>query len=100
MFDSLVERAFSEIWGLDSGWAVYVGKHEYDGRVPDWSVETESDRLAKLEAVAAELRTLNGPPRDDDRERLGGAFNLKEFHDLILSRAAPPVSLMGRVLLG
>ena len=38
--------------------------------------------------------------RDDYRERQGAEFSLREFHDRLLSRGAPPVELMRRVLLG
>jgi hypothetical protein len=69
MFDSLVERAFAQIWGLYPGWGVYVGKHEYDGVVPDWSVETEARRLDELASIAASLRQLDGLSRDQELDR-------------------------------
>ena len=36
----------------------------------------------------------------DLRDRRGSAFSLKEFHDELLARGAPPVELMREVLLG
>lgn len=38
--------------------------------------------------------------REDLRDRRGSAFSLKEFHDELLRRGAPPVELMREVLLG
>ncbi|HEX9856497.1 MAG TPA: DUF885 domain-containing protein [Acidimicrobiia bacterium] len=38
--------------------------------------------------------------RADYRERMGAAFSLKQFHDRMLSRGAPPVEIMREVLLG
>jgi hypothetical protein len=38
--------------------------------------------------------------REDYREAAGGDFTLRRFHDRLLSRGAPPVELMRRVMLG
>ena len=38
--------------------------------------------------------------RDDYREARGESFSLKEFHNAMLSRGAPPVAVMRCVLLG
>ena len=72
MFDTLVEKAFAELWALYPGWAVYVGKHEYDARVPDWSASADLRRLAALEAIADDIRALAGldPQQELDRDLL------------------------------
>ncbi|MBU1226120.1 MAG: DUF885 domain-containing protein [Actinobacteria bacterium] len=51
MFDRLVDGICAALWNLHPGEAVYLGKHEYDGVVPDLTgahVEAELDRLRGL----------------------------------------------------
>ena len=89
MFDVLVEKAFAELWGLYPGWAVYVGKHEYDAVVPDWSSSADSRRLAALEAIADDLRDLAGLDADQelDRELLLSEIASTAFNRRVLREA-------------
>lgn len=89
MFDSLVEQAFAELWSLYPGWAVYLGRHEYDGVVPDWSRESDAAAVASLERVAAELRDLAPLEIDQeiDRELLSAAIEATIFDRSILREA-------------
>ena len=48
MFDQLVDRVSATLWNLQPGAAVYLGKHEYDGVVPDISDATVSSHLDRL----------------------------------------------------
>ncbi len=84
MFDQLVEDGFAALWALDPAAAVYLGKHEYDGKVPDWSADTVAAHLAELVRLSGELLALG---------------DLDDFHDRLLSRGAPPVEMMRRVML-
>ncbi|MBS1195835.1 MAG: hypothetical protein H6R33_555, partial [Actinobacteria bacterium] len=47
----LADRISAAIWNLHPQWAVAVGRHEYDGQVPDLSagaIEAGLDRLGRL----------------------------------------------------
>ena len=81
MFDALVEEAFEELWGLYPGWAVYLGKHEYDGVVPDWSAEADRARLSRLDDIATRLRSLRDldMEQEADRALLLGAIDATVF---------------------
>ena len=89
MFDALVEKAFAELWGLYPGWAVYVGKHEYDARVPDWSASADLRRLAGLEAIADDMRALAGldPQQELDRDLLLSEIAATAFARRVLREA-------------
>ncbi|HEX9644600.1 MAG TPA: DUF885 domain-containing protein, partial [Acidimicrobiia bacterium] len=63
LFDGLVEAAFQDLWALQPGWAVYLGRHDFDGLVPEWSrpvVEARLARLEELDREMAELGALDG----------------------------------------
>lgn len=88
MFDDLVERAFAALWDLHPASAVYLGKHEYDGVVPDWSEEHVAAVLGRLDGVLAELQgaDLDG---DDalDRDQLAAAIEAELFDRRVLRTA-------------
>ena len=89
MFDTLVERAFAELWSLYPSWAVYVGKHDYDGLVPDWSAAAEVALLERLGTIGDELRSLSGleDEQDVDRELLLAAIDATVFDRVELREA-------------
>jgi len=89
MFGVLVEKAFTELWGMYPGWAVYVGKHEHDAVVPHWSSSADSRRLAALEAIADDLRELAGLDADQefDRELLLSEIPSTAFNRRVLWEA-------------
>ncbi len=68
-FDTLVEETFAHIWALDPGSAVYVGKHEYDGLVPDWSAPAVATHLDGLQALADRMAMLDDLSEDQDLDR-------------------------------
>jgi hypothetical protein len=68
-FDTLVAEAFAHIWALDPTAAVYVGKHEYDGIVPDWSPGTVATHLDALQAIADRMALLDDLTEDDELDR-------------------------------
>jgi hypothetical protein len=57
MFDELVDELFAHAFDLYPGWAVYLGLHDYDGRVPDWSADAVDSALGE---VAGLMRKLEG----------------------------------------
>ncbi|MGH8935652.1 MAG: DUF885 domain-containing protein [Acidimicrobiia bacterium] len=58
-FDRLVDDVFETMWELNPRGPVYLGLHEYDGRVPDWSPGAVEATLATLSRGRAELATLD-----------------------------------------
>lgn len=81
-FDSLVEEAFSHIWALHPDAAVYLGRHDYDGLVPDRSpnsVAAEVDALQSVRRRLADLDDLEGDASLDRRQLLG-ALDETLFH--------------------
>jgi uncharacterized protein (DUF885 family) len=63
-FDDLVEEAYAHLWALSPGWAVYLGMHDHDGIVPDWSEVAVGARLGALAETRASLDALDGLPSD------------------------------------
>lgn len=68
-FESLVEDAFAHIWALDPGSAVYVGKHEYDGVVPDWTESSVAVHLDALQAVSDRMAMLDDLTEEQELDR-------------------------------
>jgi uncharacterized protein (DUF885 family) len=66
---SLVEGAFVSLWALQPAWAVYLGKHDYDGIVPDWSEAAVADHLDRLETIGAGLAAGNDLTPDETIDR-------------------------------
>jgi len=89
VFDQLVETAFAALWALDPVAAVYLGKHEYDGKVPDWSADTVADHLADLDQVSTELVALDDlhEDHDIDRELLVAQIEKTRFEWMVLRNA-------------
>ncbi len=61
LFDQLADRVSAALWNLHPSWAVRLGKHEYDGVVPDLSAEALADgreRLGRLRGQVAALTDL------------------------------------------
>lgn len=77
MFDQLVDGICAALWNLNPGEAVYLGKHEYDGVVPDLTPEnvaTQLDRLGMLRQRLASLDDLD-PDQALDRTQLTAAVD-------------------------
>jgi uncharacterized protein (DUF885 family) len=77
-FDDLVERAFGALWALHPAGAVYLGKHEYDGLVPDWSDAQVGHRLDELRAVSEDLAVLAGLSWEQDIDRTTLLYRIHE----------------------
>jgi hypothetical protein len=68
-FDRLVEDVFESIWELHPRSPVYLGLHEYDGRVPDWSPGVVEDNLARLGRLRTELASLGDLDSQQELDR-------------------------------
>ncbi|MFQ5947799.1 MAG: DUF885 domain-containing protein [Acidimicrobiia bacterium] len=69
-FDRLVDDISAVLWELSPAWAVYLGRHEYDGAVPDWSPATVDGHLSRLEALRRGLHELDGLDQDQELDRV------------------------------
>jgi len=70
MFDQLVDGASAALWNLDPGEAVYLGKHEYDGIVPDLTETAIGTQLDRLVLLKERLEVLDGLDADQQMDRL------------------------------
>ncbi|WP_227339694.1 DUF885 domain-containing protein [Sphingopyxis sp. P8] len=52
---------------LNPTFAVYQGKHDFDGRLPDWSPEGLEKQAAFLEQAIADAKAFDGPLTDAER---------------------------------
>jgi len=83
ILEQLTDRISAAIWNLHPGWAVAVGRHEYDGQVPDLSAEAIEAGLERLGRLREQLVGLAGlaPDQGVDREVLLGVVD-REHLDL------------------
>ena len=49
-WDSYVEQFLNDYFAANPTFAVYQGKHEYDGKFPDWSADGLNKEIARLKA--------------------------------------------------
>jgi len=89
VFDQLVEDIFLALWALDPAGAVYLGKHDYDGQVPDWSADTVAAHLADLDRLSGELLALDDLDGNQtfDRDLLVAQIEKTRFERLVLRNA-------------
>ena len=52
---------------LNPNFAVYQGKHEFDGQLPDWSPEGLQKQIAFLEKTIADARAFDGKMTDAEK---------------------------------
>src|SRR3546814_4741567 len=52
---------------LNPNFAVYQGKHEYDGQLPDWSPEGLEKQAAYLEKTIADAKAFDGEMTDAEK---------------------------------
>ena len=70
MFDQIVDWVSAALWNLNPAEAVSLGKHDYDGRVPDLSVPAVESQLDRLEMLRDRLWGLEGLSVDQELDRL------------------------------
>ncbi len=49
-WDAYVEHFLNDYFAANPTFAVYQGKHEYDGKFPDWSADGLNNEIARLNA--------------------------------------------------
>lgn len=70
MFDRLVDRISAALWNLKPLQAVYLGKHEYDGVVPDLSEDAVEAQIGRLRLLRGQLAEADGLDADQELDRL------------------------------
>jgi hypothetical protein len=97
MFDALVDRISAVMWNLRPAEAVVLGKHEYDGVVPDVSEEAVEEQLRRLRGLTVRLDSLEGLTRDQqvDRSILRAAADRVAFdHEVLRERHRNPMAVL------
>ena len=86
-FERIVDRVSAALWNLRPGEAVYLGKHEYDGVVPDLGAAAVEVQLERLHRLREQLRGLEGLDQEAefDRLQLGTAVD-KVLFDFEIAR--------------
>ncbi len=67
--DALAERAIREHWEFVPTSGSRIGRHDYDGRLPDFTPGCVARRIEELHRSLAQLSALppsDGPVADDD----------------------------------
>ncbi len=70
LFDQIVDWISAALWNLNPAEAVFLGKHSYDGRVPDLSAPVVESQLDRLEMLRERLGGLEGLSADQELDRL------------------------------
>jgi len=80
-FDQIVDRVSATLWNLEPGEAVYLGKHEYDGMVPDLAADAVEFQVRRLHLLREQLHGLTGLAEETeiDRLQLGTAVDKELF---------------------
>jgi uncharacterized protein (DUF885 family) len=103
-FDQLERDVVDHFFALQPGYAVFLGLHKYDGRVPDYSRAATDGWVAKADQLLARTRAFPSadlaPPRVVDRSLLellleSPRFDLAESRDLDRN----PMSYVGGISL-
>jgi len=68
--EQLADRVSAAVWNLHPQWAVAVGKHEYDGQVPDLLGAAVESGLARLARLREQLAGLKAPTPEQEWERV------------------------------
>ncbi|MEJ2521741.1 MAG: DUF885 domain-containing protein [Gammaproteobacteria bacterium] len=67
-WDALAERYVEEWLQAHPVFAVSVGRHEFDGMLPDWSAEGIRAEIERLKAFRAEVEAFDGATLDGARQ--------------------------------
>lgn len=81
LLEQSADRIAAALWNLHPQWAVALGKHEYDGQVPDLSAPAVEAGLERLGRLGDQVAGLKGLTSDEelDREVLQGAVDRERF---------------------
>lgn len=90
-WDALVVSFLEETFRAQPGFAVGAGRHEFDGRLPDWSAAGIADEVARLRAARDRVAAFDvaslAPGERFEREVLAAAVDAELFW---LEAAAEP----------
>lgn len=67
-WDAFVARFLDGWFVANPGFAVYQGRHEFDGALPDWSDAGLTAEIARLERLADSARSFPIPETDSTRQ--------------------------------
>ena len=61
------DQFLADYFPLNPNFAVYQGKHEFDGQLPDWSADGLQKQIAFLEKTIADAQAFNGKMSDAEK---------------------------------
>jgi hypothetical protein len=90
-WDPFVERFLESHFAANPAFAVHQGRHEFDGRLPDWSGEGLRAEIERLQGFAAEARRFE-PSALTERQRFEREYLLAVLEGELfwLERARAP----------
>jgi hypothetical protein len=85
-FAQIVDRISATLWNLKPSSAVYLGKHQYDGIVPDVGDDAVEGQVRRLGVLRDRLFSLDGlgEVEDLDRLQLGAEIDRALFDEEVL----------------
>ena len=77
-WDSYVEQFLNDYFAANPTFAVYQGKHEYDGRFPDWSADGLSKEIARLKSEREKAAAFKDDQLDE-RQRFESDYLIAQI---------------------
>ncbi|GGO89873.1 DUF885 domain-containing protein [Stakelama pacifica] len=68
-WDDFVKNSIEQWFKLDPAFAVYQGRHDFDGKLPDWSEKGLDAKAAFLKETVRKARTFNNLNKQQQFER-------------------------------
>src|SRR5438093_1815475 len=64
-WDAYVDQFLNDYFAANPSFAVYQGKHEYDGKLPDWSEAGLQKEISRLKAERVKAATFKDTDLDE-----------------------------------
>src|SRR4051794_32743684 len=77
-WDAYVSKFLDDYFAANPTFAVYQGKHEYDGKFPDWSNEGLAKEIARLKAERQKVTAFKEADLDE-RQRFERDYVLAQI---------------------
>ena len=77
-WDAYVEQFLNNYFAANPTFAVYQGKHEYDGKFPDWSQQGLTNEIARLKSEREKAAAFNDNELDD-RQRFERGYLIAQI---------------------
>lgn len=88
-FGPAAEAFYDALMAAHPGWAVALGWHVYDGRLPDVSQAGMRAEIERLHAAQAQFDAMTGLEGDEELDRLRIVYGIRESLFLYEVRRSP-----------